>query len=65
VLCIFSPSCQSFINISFAISATLPASFSYSEHAGSSHQNWARMEFSSCCTDRLELSSGTSVLNTD
>jgi len=35
-------------------------------HAGSSHQNWARpTEFSSCCTDRLELSSGTSALNTD
>jgi len=36
------------------------------QHAGSSHQNWARpTEFSSCCTDRLELSSGTSALNTD
>ena len=34
-------------------------------HAGSSHQNGARpMEFSSCCTDRLELSSGTSALDT-
>ena len=35
-------------------------------HAGSSHQNWARpTEFFSCCTDRLELSSGTSALDTD
>ena len=35
-------------------------------HAGISHQNWARpTEFSSCCTDRLELSSGTPVLDTD
>jgi len=35
-------------------------------HAGSSHQNWARpTEFSSCCTDRLELSSGTPALVAD
>jgi len=34
--------------------------------AGSSHQNWARpTEFSSCCTDLLELSSSTSALDTD
>jgi len=35
-------------------------------HASSSHQNWARpTELPSCCTDRLELSSGTSALDTD
>jgi len=35
-------------------------------NAGSSHQNWTRpTEFSSCCTDRLELSSGTPALDTD
>jgi len=35
-------------------------------HAGSSHQNWARpTEFSCCCTDRLELSSGTPALDTN
>jgi len=30
------------------------------------NRNWAQpTEFSSCCTDRLELSSGTSALDTD
>jgi len=35
-------------------------------YAGSSHQNWARpTEFSSCRTDRLELSSSTPAFDTD
>jgi len=35
-------------------------------NAGSSQRNWARQtKFSSCCTDRLELSSATPALDTD